>query len=293
MQAPWNESAAAIRRQWTERPHVGIILGTGLGNVAAQFEVECELAYETIPHFPRSTALSHQGRLVCGRLRGVPAVAMAGRCHLYEGYRVEQVTLPVRVMRALGVEMLIVSNASGGLNPRFRSGEIMAIDGHLDFLSHRGLLGRGDPQDLVPAALTERGFVAAASPPGVARRTPRTECYDAELVEQSLHIARREDFVVHRGVYVAVTGPNYETRAEYRMFRQLGGDAVGMSTVPECLTAAGLGMRVLALSMITNVAIPDAPQKTEAHDVVSLAARAEPNLCKIIRGIVAEGNRPV
>jgi purine-nucleoside phosphorylase len=292
MDANVDACAAYIRRQWPVAPRIGVILGTGLGSAVGQVEVQRVIPYETVPHFPRSTALSHQGQLVCGLLRGVPTIVMSGRCHLYEGYTFDEVTLPVRVMRALGARLLMVSNASGGLNPRFQGGDLMVIADHVNFM-----FGSGHPQVMSQreqgrgtTTLAERGFVSRGPATPSRHGSACGWCYDSGLIDQALRIARRGDFVAHRGVYVAVSGPNFETRAEYRLFRRLGGDAVGMSTVPEALTAAQLGMRVLALSMITNVALPDAPRKTEAHEVVALAAQAEPHLSQIVLGI-AESER--
>jgi len=260
------QHADVIRSQWTVRPRVAIVLGTGLGDLANQIDADFVLPYDRLESFPRATAVGHQGEFVCGRLAGVPVIAMRGRCHLYEGYSYDQVTHPVRVMGELGATLLIASNASGGLNPQFKSGDLMAIEGHVN------LMGR-------------RGFAAApaiAAPLGGRTNGPP---YDAKLIDAALAVARRENFVCQRGVYVAVSGPNYETRAEYRFFRQIG-DAVGMSTVPETLTAAARGMSVLALSTITNVAKPDAPQFVDADDVVDIAEHAEPRLRKIVMGVL-------
>jgi purine-nucleoside phosphorylase len=190
-----------------------------------------------------------------------------GRCHLYEGYSVNQVTLPVRVLHACGARLLIASNASGGLNPEFVAGDIMVIDDHINLMT----------RPVLPATCrTVLGRAVRTSP------SP----YDAQLQEQVLQIARRNSFVAHRGVYVAMTGPNYETRAEYRFLRRIGGDVVGMSTVPEVVVAHALGMRVLGLSIVTNVASPDAPQVVDAADVVDSAAQAEPYVRQIVAGIV-------
>jgi purine-nucleoside phosphorylase len=267
------QSVDCIRRQWPVVPRVGIILGTGLAHAVTQFDVRERIAYERIPGFVPSTALGHPGRLVCGSLSGVPAVALNGRCHFYEGYSWREIVFPVEVLHALGVRLLIVTNASGGLNDQFRGGEIMVVMDHLNFLPC--------------GAPTVPGSHRRQRASGLAASEQRAGwCYDRRLIELALEVARRENFVAHQGVYVAVTGPNYETRAEYRMFRQFGGDAVGMSTVPEVLTAAQRQMRVLALSMVTNVATPDAPHKVDAHEVVAMAARAEPNLAKIVQGVV-------
>lgn len=255
-----------ICRQWSVRPRVAIVLGTGLGDLANHIAADFVLPYDHLESFPRSTAVGHAGQFVCGHLAGVPVIAMRGRCHLYEGYSYEQVTHPVRVMRELGASMLIVSNASGGLNPLFKSGDLMAIEGHVNLM---GVRGRG------PTATIDQPIG------GRANDSP----YDSHLIDCVQAIARRENIVCQRGVYVAVSGPNYETRAEYRFFRKIG-DAVGMSTVPETLTAAACGMAVLALSTITNVAKPDAPQFVDADDVVDIAEHAEPQLRKIVIGVL-------
>lgn len=263
------EAYEAIRAQWRARPRAAVVLGSGLGKVTAGLDIACAFAYHKLPHYPRSTALGHAGRLLCGEFDGVPVVVMDGRFHLYEGYRVTELALPICVLHALGVETLIVTNASGGLNPKFRSGEIMAIADHINLLSP-GPRARVWLENDAPLQAGCRSY------------------YDSHLVHKAEAISRREDFVCHRGVYVGVPGPNYETRAEYRFLRRIGGDAVGMSTVPEVITARHLGMKVLALSIITNVACPDGPSKTTPEEVCRLAASAEPNLRKIIRGVLAE-----
>jgi purine-nucleoside phosphorylase len=261
-------AAGAIHGAWPARPRVGLILGTGLGEWTRQIEGQIRLSYEAIPHFPPATALGHRGQLVCGTLCGTNVVAMDGRFHLYEGYSLCQVTFPVRVMSALGVELLIVSNACGGMNPHFRSGDVMLIEDHVCFV-------RGNP----PAAPH-----AQDSPPP---RCDMSRAYDPELIDRALAIARLHDFSAHRGVYVGVTGPNYETRAEYRFFRRIGGDAVGMSTVGEVVVAAQCGLRVLALSVVTNLCLPDQLQPTSGRQVIEIAAAAEPKLRAIISGILA------
>ncbi len=228
---------------------------------------QCVLPYEEIPHFPRSTATSHQGKLVCGMLCGQPVVAMAGRCHLYEGYRLMQATLPVRVMRTLGAELLIVSNAAGGLNPYFKNGDVMVIDDHINLMHDNPLIGVNDDR--------------------LGPRFPDMSCpYDPELIEQAIGVARREGFPLHKGVYIALTGPNLETRAEYRMLRQIGGDVVGMSTVPEVIVAAHMSMRVLAFSIISNVCLPDALRAVSIEEIVATAAEGERKLRKIVLGVL-------
>jgi purine-nucleoside phosphorylase len=262
-------AAGAIRRQWAARPRLGIILGTGLGGFARQIGVEARLNYESIPHFPRATALGHQGAWVCGTLGGAKVVAMDGRFHGYEGYSPAQVTFPVRVMSALGIELLIISNACGGMNPNFRPGDVMIIEDHINFTSGNPLVG---PHD----AKSGLGYPDMSRP------------YDPRLIERACEIARRNNFVAHPGTYVGVTGPNYETRAEYRFFRRIGGDAVGMSTVWEVIVAAQCGLRVLGLSVVTNVSLPDHLQPTDAHQVAAVAASAEPKLRAIVLGIVEQ-----
>ena len=262
------EAAQFVRRIWSTRPEFGLILGTGLGGLASQIECDAEIPFSAIPGFPRSTALSHVGRLVCGTLADCPVVAMQGRCHLYEGYSRGQIGLPVRTMDALGVKALIISSASGGLNPQLRSGDILVLEGHVD------LMTRMPESD----AESEPGHGCTAVS-AIECRLPSP--YDDTMRSNALAVARGTGFTARRGVYVGVTGPNYETRAEYRMLRRLG-DVVGMSTVPEVLVAAECGLRVLALSVVTNVARPDALASTTADEVVDLAARTEPKLRTIV-----------
>jgi purine-nucleoside phosphorylase len=263
------EAADFIRKRWPTKPHAGIILGTGLGNLASAIENPTVIPYSEIPHFPRSTAIGHKGQLVCGTLAGLPVLAMQGRFHFYEGYPQWQITLPVRVMKALGIKLLIVSNASGGLNPNFRSGDVMIMDDHINLMGANPLTGVND-DSLGP------------------RFPDMSEPYDRQLIDRALEIARRENFVAHVGTYVAVAGPNYETRAELRFLRKIGGDAVGMSTVPEAIVAAHAGLRVLAISTITNECRPDTPSKTTGEEVVAIGATAEHKVRKIVMGILAQ-----
>lgn len=263
------EATAAIQARWASVPRVGLILGTGSGGVARQIAAEVEIPYEEIPHFPRATALGHRGQLVCGRLQGLPAMAMEGRFHLYEGYTAREITLPVRVMRQLGIELLVLTNASGGLQPHFRPGDLLVIEDHINLMGTNPLIGPHD-ETLGPR------FPDLSRP------------YDPRLIDRALSIARQAGFVAHRGVYVGMTGPNYETRAEYRFLRSIGGDVVGMSTVPEVLVAAQMGLRVLALSVITNVAADLIDQPTDGHQVLALAAAAEEKVRQIILGILTE-----
>lgn len=264
-----NESAVAIQARWSSRPRAGIILGTGLGNLAEQIVGAVRLGYEEIPHFPRSTALGHKGQLLCGELAGVPVVTMEGRFHLYEGYDPAEVSLPVWVMKQLGIELLIVSNASGGLNPQYSSGDIMIVEDHINLMFGNPLVGIND-DSLGP------------------RFPDMSRPYDQRLVDRALSIARREGWAVHRGVYVAMTGPSYETRAEYRFLRRIGGDVVGMSTVPEVIAARHAGLRVMALSTVTNMCLPDAIGTTTGEDVMRIAAAVEPKLRTIVHRVLQE-----
>jgi purine-nucleoside phosphorylase len=261
------QAASAIRGHWDRTPRVGIILGTGLGSLAQQITDAVRIEYASLPHFPRSTAIGHAGQLVCGMLEGVPVVAMEGRFHAYEGYSYQQITFPVRVMKALGAELLIVSNACGGLNPQYRCGDIMLIEDHINLMNGNPLIGVNDER-LGPR------FPDMCRP------------YDTALVERALEIARKENFAAHRGVYVAVTGPNLETRAEYRFLRLIGADVVGMSTVPEVIVAAHAGLRVLGLSIVTDLCLPDALQPAKIEHILAHAAAAEPKLRKIVLGIL-------
>ena len=262
-------AAAAIHDRWQQQPRAGIILGTGLGQLAEEVEADAIIDYTDIPGFGKSTALAHKGRLICGQLEGKPVVVMQGRVHLYEGYSPQQVALPVRVMKALGAELLIVTNANGGVNPKFSTGDIVVMDDHINLMWTNPLIGPND-DDLGPR------FPDMCSP------------YDEALIDSALAIARKENFTAHRGVYAAMTGPSYETRAEYRMLRKLGADCVGMSTVPEALAAVHGGMRVLGLSIVTNVANPDIFEKVDAEEVLVDAAAVGGNVAKIIRGVLAD-----
>jgi purine-nucleoside phosphorylase len=261
-------AAAFIRKSWTGTPHAGIILGTGLGSLVTQIEEEASLEYEQIPHFPRSTAIGHRGRLVCGRLSGLPVLAMEGRFHMYEGYPLDQITLPVRVMKALGAKLLVVSNACGGMNPYYRGGDIMLIDDHINLMGANPLIGINDDR-LGP------------------RFPDMCEPYDKRLIERALEVARRDNIVAHRGVFVAVAGPNLETRAEYRFLRMIGADVVGMSTVPEVIVAVHAGLKVVGFSIVTDMCLPDALEPADVPTIIATANAAEPKLTKLVLGVLA------
>jgi len=260
-------TAEKVRQSWSTAPRVGIILGSGLGGLAEVIDVEATIDYADLPHFPRTSAIGHRGRLVCGTLEGVPLVGFQGRFHLYEGHSAQQATLPVRLLRALGADTLLVTNAAGGVNPAYEVGDIMLIEDQINLMFANPLVGVND-ENLGPR------FPDMSAP------------YDVELMQTAVTIARHNDFVLHRGVYIAMLGPTYETRAEYRMARRLGGDAVGMSTVPEVIAARHADMRVLGLTTITNIGSPDAPSETSGHDVIAAAGMAAEKLTKIVRGVV-------
>lgn len=262
------EALGAISAHWTDKPRFGIVLGTGAGIVADSIDAETTLPYHSIDNFPVSTATGHKGNLVCGTLDGHKVVAMQGRFHLYEGYDVDSATLPIHVMKAMGVEVLFVSNAAGGLNPKMKSGDVMLIDSHVDFMN--------------------RTSIQMTSPPKIGRPTLRSDiAYDRELMKKAMRIARNEGFALHQGVYAAMMGPNYETRAEYRFLRKMGVDVAGMSTVPEVTVAARESIRVVAMSIVTNVAKPDVLEETSGEEVIEAARVAAPKLKSIVSGVMA------
>lgn len=266
------EACQAIRKQFSKTPRVGIILGTGLGNLVDDIEVEATIEYGDIPHFPTSTATSHAGRLVCGTLGGVPVLAMEGRFHMYEGYSLKQITLPVRVFKALGAELLVVSNACGGLNPYFNNGDIMVIEDQINLMGDNPLIGVNDDR-LGP------------------RFPDMCEPYDQGWIDRTLQIARLEGIHPHKGVFVAVAGPNLETRAEYRFLRTIGADVVGMSTVPETIVAVHCGLKVVGLSVITDMCLPDALKPANVEQIIAIAEKAEPKLRALVSGIVSEAGQ--
>ena len=269
-----DEATAVIRRRWTGSAHLGIVLGTGLGGLTQEIEPEAVFDYRELPHFPPATSLSHAGQLVCGQLAGLTVVAMEGRLHTYEGYTLAQVTFPIRIMKALGAEMLVVSNACGGMNPLYRCGDLVVIDDHINLMGDNPLIGVNDER-LGP------------------RFPDMSRPYDSVLIERALEVSRRENFRAHAGVYVAVTGPNLETRAEYRFLRLIGADVVGMSTVPEVIVAVHGGMRVLGLSIVTDMCLPDALKPASIDEILATAAAAEPNLRKTVLGVLAHEPRVV
>jgi purine-nucleoside phosphorylase len=264
------EAAAHAVRQRFPRPiDAAIILGTGLGALADTIEVEVAIGYEALPNFPLATVDSHRGRLLCGTLGGKTVIAMHGRLHRYDGYSLQQVTFPVRVLRALGAETLIVSNACGGMHPLWQAGDLMLIADHINMLGDNPLIGPNDD------ALGPR-FPDMSIP------------YDPALRTLARTVAAAHGITLREGVYAAVPGPNLETAAEYRMLRTIGADVVGMSTVPEVIVARHGGMRVLGLSVLTNVCLPDALASTTLPDIVRVAQAAEPHLTAVVRGVVTQ-----
>jgi purine-nucleoside phosphorylase len=263
------EAAAAVRQRFAARAEVAIVLGTGLGRLGAEIDTTVVVEYTEIPGFPLSTVESHAGRLLCGTLAGKTVVAMQGRFHRYEGYSLQQVTFPIRVLRALGAETLIVSNACGGMNPLWDAGDLMLIADHINLLGDNPLTGPNDDQ-LGP------------------RFPDMSNAYDAVLRELARRVALSAGIELREGVYVAVSGPNLETRAEYRFLRAIGADVVGMSTVPEVIVAVHAGMRVLGLSIITDMCLPDSLEPATFEQIIAVASRTEPRLTQLVTGIVAQ-----
>lgn len=259
-----------IRSQTNATPTIGIILGTGLGALAQDVAIDTVLPYDTIPHFALSTVEFHSGKLLFGTLAGRSVVVMQGRFHFYEGYTMQQVTFPVRVMRALGVQTLLVSNAAGGMNPAFKTSDLMVIDDHISLLL---------PQNPL----------TGPNPPELGDRFPdMSEPYSKALIDKAFALAPALGITLQRGVYVSVTGPQLETRAEYRMLRQWGADAVGMSTVPEVIVANQMGMAVFGVSVITDMCLPDSLEKADIQKIIAAAGVAEPKMTALIRALVSQ-----
>ncbi len=283
------EACRRIRQERMLFPEVAIILGSGLGGLADQIEHATRIPYATIPHFARTSAAGHAGNLVLGFLSGVPVVAMQGRLHRYEGFSCDEVCFPLRCMQQLGAQTLIVSNASGGVNPRYSSGDLVVIDQHLNFLGQPSspVAGTSIVQEPKPATST----IAGIGNPDVinaAYLRRSAEVYHRGLIERAHDHARRGGFTLHQGTYLATLGPTYETRSEYRFFRTAGADVVGMSTVPEVLCAAQLGMRILAFSVVTNVALPDRSTSTNHMEVISWSEIASSKLRHLVCGLLQE-----
>lgn len=272
MSSLWDQIEETVRTLSAKvslKPRVGIILGTGLGGLGERIQDAQALPYESVPHFPRSTVESHKGQLVFGRIGGKPVVVMEGRFHAYEGYTAQQVTYPVRVMKALGAEILIVSNACGGMNSAYAAGDLVAIADHINLMGINPLIGPNDER------LGIR-FPDLSAP------------YDEKLIQLAEKIAREEKIRLHRGVYAAVSGPNLETRAEYRFLRGIGADTVGMSTVPEVLAAVHSRMRVFAVSCVTDLCIPETLKPAHLEEILRVAEMAEPKLTRLIERLIEQ-----
>jgi purine-nucleoside phosphorylase len=250
------------------KPEIGIVLGTGLGGLVTEIEVEFSLMYSNIPNFPISTLEFHSGKLIFGTLNGKKVVAMQGRLHYYEGYSMQQITFPISVMKALGIQWLFVSNAAGSLNPAFKKGDLMVINDHINLQPESPLRGRNDA-DMGPR------FPDMSAP------------YNKALIEKALAVAKANNITCHQGVYVSVTGPNLETKAEYKYLRIIGGDAVGMSTVPEVIVANHMSVPVFAISVLTDEGFPEDLQPTSLEDIVETAKLAEPKMTHILSQLIS------
>ncbi|MFM6947223.1 MAG: purine-nucleoside phosphorylase [Flavobacteriales bacterium] len=262
------ESTAYIKSKTAIEPSIGIILGTGLGGLVKEIEIIDEISYEAIPHFPVSTVESHSGKLIFGRIGGKNVVAMQGRFHYYEGYSLQQVTFPVRVMKMLGIQQLFVSNASGGVNPDFEVGEIMIMNDHINLFPGNPLIGK-NIDELGP------------------RFPDMSDPYDQSLIDKACAIAQQLDIKVSVGCYAGLTGPTLETPAEYRYVRAIGADAVGMSTVPEVIVARHMSIPCFAISIITDLGVPGKIKKVSVQDVIEVASRQEPKMTRIMKELIS------
>ena len=265
----FNEAVSYLKTAYPHIPEVGIVLGSGLGNFSDEVEVEKEISYDQVPHFPVSTVEGHKGKLIFGNLSGKKVVCMAGRFHFYEGYDAEQVVFPIRVMKLLGIKALLLSNAAGGVNPDFKVGDLMIITDHVSFFTSNPLIGKN---------ISEFGT----------RFPDMSEPYKKELIQKAKAVAKRLGIVLREGVYYGVTGPTFETRAEYKLVHALGGDAVGMSTVQECIAANHMGLPVFAMSVITDIGIREDENKITHEEVLQAAKAAEPHFAAMFREMVKE-----
>jgi purine-nucleoside phosphorylase len=259
-----NEAVTFIKSKTSMKPELGIILGTGLGALVKEIKTEIIIDYSQIPHFPLSTVESHAGKLIFGTLSGKNVVAMQGRFHYYEGYTMKQITFPVRVMKSLGIKNLFVSNIAGGMNPQYRRGDLMIINDHINMLGDSPLIGKNEE---------ELGV----------RFPDMSEPYNSELISMAEEIAMEEKVKIHKGVYVAVSGPNLETRAEYRMLRNFGADVVGMSTIPEVIAAVHAGLKVFGMTVISDECFPDSLVPVTVEEIIAAANQAEPKLTIIMK----------
>jgi purine-nucleoside phosphorylase len=262
-----NEALEHIQSKTDMRPEYMLILGTGLGQLADEMDIETEIPYNEIPHFPVSTVESHAGKLLFGNLGGKDVVAMQGRFHFYEGYTMQQIVFPIRVLKANGANTLFVSNASGGMNPNFKRGDIMLINDHINLLGDNPLIGPNDD---------ELGL----------RFPDMSEPYTERLIDIAHTVALEENIFMHQGVYAAMSGPMLETKSEYRFLRLIGADVIGMSTIPEVIAAVHMGMEVLGISVITDECFPDSLQPVVMEDILEAAGMAEPKMTKVMIGVL-------
>ncbi|MNK24615.1 Purine nucleoside phosphorylase 1 [compost metagenome] len=264
-----NDSIKYIKNKIGEfEPEVGIVLGTGLGGLVSEIEVKHSIMYSSIPNFPISTLEFHSGKLIFGTLKGKKVIAMQGRLHFYEGYSMQQITFPIRAMKLLGIKYLFVSNAAGSLNPAFKKGDLMIINDHINLQPESPLRGLNN-EDFGP------------------RFPDMSQPYNKELIEKGLKIAQDENITCHQGVYVSVTGPNLETKAEYKYLRIIGGDAVGMSTVPEVIVANHMSIPVFAISVLTDEGFPEDLKPVSLEEIIETAAKAEPQMTKILSQLIS------
>lgn len=266
------EAAEFLRARGVQAPKVGLILGSGLDQLAGQITSAVAVPFGQIPHFPVSTVAHHPGELVCGSFAGLDVVAMKGRVHYYEGYSMAEVVFPVRVMKALGIELLVVTSAVGGLHPLYREGDLVVVVDHINLMGDNPLIGPNDD---------------ALGP----RFPDMSEPYDRRLIELAVGAALREGLTLHRGVLAAVAGPNLETRAEYRFLRMIGADIVGMSLVPENLAAVHASLRVLGLCVVTDMCLPDALRPADIARILRTSSEAQPNLNRIIERVLQHAGR--
>ena len=270
MRTQFKESIDFIKHKIGDfEPEIGIILGTGLGGLVNDMEIEFQLMYSNIPNFPISTLEFHSGKLIFGTLSGKKVVAMQGRLHFYEGYNMKQITFPVRVLKLLGIQKLFVSNASGALNPDFRKGDLMVIEDHINLQPDNPLIGTNF-DELGPR------FPDMSAP------------YQKDLINKALQIAKEKNITCHKGVYVSVTGPNLETKAEYKYLRIIGADAVGMSTVPEVIVANHMGLPVFAISVLTDEGFPEDLQPVSLDEIIKIATVAEPKMTQILKELILQ-----
>jgi purine-nucleoside phosphorylase len=265
------ETVAFLQSKTTIQPQFGIILGTGLGGLIQEIDIKDVIPYESIPHFPVSTVESHSGKLIFGTLAGKNIVAMQGRFHFYEGYSMQEVTFPVRVMKLLGIERLLVSNAAGGLNPSYQISDLMILNDHINLLPENPLTGKN---------MDELG----------ARFPDMLETYDRAMIQSALEIAQTNQIRAHQGVYVSVSGPNLETPAEYKFLRIIGADAVGMSTVPEVIVARHMDIPTFAISVITDLCFEGHLKHVTLEEVIAAAQKAEPSLTKLMKELIAKAS---